>query len=81
MHTKELGTADTLHRSTVDGQRGMLSVWFPEVHYNLLRLFHVQREIIITVPCGQVAHLTPVVCLISVDNETDHGRVIHKGRG
>ncbi len=55
----------------------MLSVHSPDKN-NLLRLLHIQREIVVTAPPGQVAHLAPVVCLISVVDETHHSRVIRK---
>ncbi len=50
----------------------------PEVNNNLLRLLHIQREIVVTAPSGQAPHLAPVVCLISVADETNHSRVIRK---
>ncbi len=78
MHTQELGAAHSLHSRTVDGQRSMLSVHSHEVNNNLLRLLHIQREIVVPAPPGQAAHLAPVVCLISVANETHHSRVIRK---
>ncbi len=78
VHTQELGAAHSLHGRTVDGQRSMLSVHSPEVNNNLLRLLHIQREIVVPAPPGQAAHLAPVVCLISVANETHHSRVIRK---
>ncbi len=56
----------------------MLSVHSPEVNNNLLCLLHIQREIVVTAPTGQAAHLAPVVCLISVADETHHSRVIRK---
>ncbi len=59
-------------------KRSMLSVHSPEVNNNLLRLLHIQREIVVPAPPGQAAHLAPVVCLISVANETHHSRVIRK---
>ncbi len=76
VHTQELGAAHSLHSRTIDGQRSMLSVHSPEVNNNLLRLLHIQRAIVVTAPPGQAAHLTPVVCLISVANETHHSCVI-----
>ncbi len=78
VHTQKLGAARSLHSRTVDGQRSMLSVHSPEINNNLLRLLHIQREIVVPAPPGQAAHLTPVVCLISVANETHHSRVIRK---
>ncbi len=50
----------------------------PEVNNNLLRLLHIQREIVDSAPPSQAAHLTPVVCLISVADETHHSCVIRK---
>ncbi len=64
--------------STVAPLMVMLSVHSPEVNNNLLRLLHIQREIVVPAPPGQAAHLAPVVCLISVANETHHSRVIRK---
>ncbi len=85
MYTQKLGAAHSLHGRTIDGQRSMLSVHSPEVNDNLLRLLHIQREIVVTAPPGQAAqvssfkfHLAPVVCLISVADETHHSRVIRK---
>ncbi len=76
VYTQELGAAHSLHSHTIDGQRSMLSVHSPEVNNNLLHLLHIQREIVVTAPPGQAAHLAPVVCLISVADETHHSRVI-----
>ncbi len=73
-----LSTVTVTLSTAVDGQRSMLSVQSPEVNHNLLRLLHIQREIVVTAPPGQAAHLAPVVCLISVANETHHSRVICK---
>ncbi len=78
MYTQELGAAHSLHSHTIDGQRSMLSVHSPEVNNNFLRLLHIQREIVVSAPLGQAAHLTPVICLISVADETHHSRVIRK---
>ncbi len=64
--------------ATIDGQRSMLGVHSPEVNDNLLRLLHIQREIVVTAPPDQAAHLDPVICLISVADETHHSRVIRK---
>ncbi len=66
MYTQELGAAHSLHGRTIDGQRSMQRVHFPEVNDNLLCLLHIQIEIVVTAPPGQAAHLAPVVCLISV---------------
>ncbi len=50
MCTQELGAAHSLHGRTIDGQRSMLGVHSPEVNDNLLRLLHIQREIVVTAP-------------------------------
>ncbi len=76
MYTQELGATHSLHGRTIDGQRSMQRVHSPEVNDNLLRLLHIQREIVVTAPPGQAAHLAPVVCLISV--AAHHSRVIRK---
>ncbi len=78
MYTQEHGAAHSLHGRTIDGQRSMQRVHSPEVNDNLLRLLHIQREIVVTAPPGQAAHLASVVCLISVADETHHSRVIRK---
>ncbi len=78
VYTQELGAAHSLHSRTVDGKRSMLSVHSPDVNSNLLHLLHIQREIVVPAPPGQAAHLTPVVCIISVADETHHSRVICK---
>ncbi len=78
MYTQELGAAHSLHGRTIDGQRSMQRVHSPEVNDNLFRLLHIQREIVVPAPPGQAAHLAPVVCLISVADETHHSRVIRK---
>ena len=68
----------TMHNSTVDGQRGVLGMRSPEVHNNLSCLLHVQGEIVVSALRGQMAHLTPVVCLIVVVDETHHSCVVRK---
>ncbi len=78
MHTQELGAARSVHSRTVDGQTSMLSVHSPEINKNLLRFLHIQREIVDPAPPSQATHLAPVVCLISVANETHHSRDIRK---
>ncbi len=76
VHTQELGAAHSVHSCTIDGQRSMLSVHSPEVNNNLLRLLHIQREIVVTAPPGQATHLAPVVCPISVANERGGGGAV-----
>ena len=50
-------------------QWGVLGGGSPEVDNNLLRLLHVEREIVVSAPLGQLAHLFPVVRLIVVVDE------------
>ncbi len=64
LYTQELGAAHSLHSRTIDGQRSMLSVHSPEVNNNLLHLLHIQREIVVTAPPRQAAHLTPPQSLL-----------------
>lgn len=49
-------------------QRDMLTVYTERSH--------VQRQIIVIAPCGQAAHLIPVVFLFSAADETHHSHVI-----
>lgn len=64
-----LRTTRNLVLLTFYTKRGMLGVSSPEV-YNNLCLGHVQAEIVVCAPHCQVVHLTPVVCLIFVADET-----------
>ncbi len=77
VHTQELGAAHSLHGRTIDGQRSMQRVHSPEVNDNLLRLPHSERDCC-HCTTRPAAHLVPVVCLISVADETHHSRVIRK---
>jgi len=72
VHTQELGAAHSLHSCTIDGQRNMLSVHSPEVSF----VFSTFKEKLLSL--HHPAHLAPVVCLISVANETHHSCVIRK---
>ncbi len=78
VHTQELGATLSLHSRTVDGQRSMLNLHSSEVNDNLLHLLRIQREIVVTAPPSQTAHLARVVCLNSVANETHHSCVLCK---
>ena len=78
MHPQEFGAAHLFHSSTTDGQWvGVLGVVSPEVDDNLLFL-HIEKEIVIYAPRGQLVHLPPVVGLTAVADETYHGCVILK---
>ncbi len=63
MYTQELGAAHSLHGRTIDGQRSMLGVHSPEVNDNLLRLLHIQREIVVTM-ASSVERLDLYACMI-----------------
>lgn len=43
-HAQKFGAADPLHNSTVDGQRGVLSVGFKAVDHNLLCFPYIWRK-------------------------------------
>ena len=69
---------NSIHSSTVDGLSGFKSWDSPEIDNNLLGLLDVQEEVVIAAPHGQLADLLPVVGLIVVRDETNHGCVAHK---
>uniref|UniRef100_A0A3P9K106 Uncharacterized protein n=1 Tax=Oryzias latipes TaxID=8090 RepID=A0A3P9K106_ORYLA len=58
VHTQELGAVHSFHQCVVDGQRSMLSVRSPKIHNHLLRLFHVQEEIVVS-----MCHNNREICL------------------
>ena len=47
----------------------MLGPPFPVVHNNLLCLDHVEGEVVVLAPRGQVSDLLPIGCLIIVDDQ------------
>ena len=78
MHTQEFGAAHSLHSHPVDGQWGVLGVRSPEVDNNLLGFLHIESEIVVSAPRGQLAHLVPVAGLIIFVDETHHSCVVRK---
>ena len=76
MHPQEFGAPHLLHCSTTNGQWvGVLGIVSPEVTDNLLCCLHIEKEIVVSAPRGQLVHLPPVVGLIVVADETHHGCV------
>lgn len=78
MHSQEHAATHPLHGVTADVQTSMVGVCSSEVHNKLLCFVHIEDEIVVRASPGQAAHLSTVVCLISVTNETNHSRVICK---
>lgn len=78
MHPQEFGAADSLHRSTIDGQWGVLGVASPEVNNHLLGLVDVQQEVVVSAPRGQKVDLLPVVGLVVLGDETHQSCVVRK---
>ncbi len=68
----------TKKKLLIKKKRSMLSVHSPEVNNNLLRLLHIQREIVVPAPTRPGGSPRSCSCLISVANETHHSRVIRK---
>jgi hypothetical protein len=57
---------------------GVLSPLFPVVHNHLLCLDHVEGEIVVLAPHGQVSDLLPVSCLVVDGDQAYHCCVISK---
>jgi hypothetical protein len=49
---------------------------FPVVHNHLLCLDHVEGEVVVLAPNGQVSDLLPIGCLVVVCDQTYHCCVI-----
>ena len=65
MDTKELEALNLFHYSPVDENRGVLGPHFPVVDNHVLCLDHVEGEVVVLAPHGQVSDL-PIGCLINV---------------
>ncbi|KAM3870190.1 protection of telomeres protein 1 [Diretmus argenteus] len=52
VHTQKFGGAYSLHRCSINGQWGVLGVCSPEIYHNLLRLLHIEGQIVISTPRG-----------------------------
>uniref|UniRef100_A0A4W5RW29 Coiled-coil serine-rich protein 1 n=1 Tax=Hucho hucho TaxID=62062 RepID=A0A4W5RW29_9TELE len=76
--TKELEALNLLHYSPVDENGGVLGPLFPVVHNHLLCLDHVEGEVVVLAPQGQVSDLFPIVCLVVVGDQAYHCCVIGK---
>ena len=81
MDTEELVTLNPLHYSLVDVNGGMLSPPFPVVHDQLLCLADVEGEVVVLAPHCHFSDLLPVGCLIVVDEQAYHRRVVSKLNG
>ena len=69
METKELEALNLLHYSPVDVNVN----YFPVVHNHLLCLDHVEGDLVILAPHGQVSDLLPIGCLIVVVGKLNDG--------
>ena len=63
---KELEPLNLLHRSPVDENGGVLSPLLPVVHNHFLCLDHVEGEVVVLAPHGQVSDLLAIGCLVVV---------------
>ena len=77
MDTKELEALNLLHLSPIDENGGVLGPPFPVVQ-NHLCLDHVEGEVVVLAPHGQVSDLLPIGCLIIVCDQAYHCSVISK---
>ena len=59
-----------LHYSPIDENGGVLGPPFPVVHNHLLCLDHVEGEVVVLAPHGQVSDLLPIGCLVIVGDQT-----------
>ena len=76
--TKELEALNLLHYRPVNENGGVLGPPFPVVHNHLLCLDHVEGEVIVLAPHGQVFYLLPIGCLVIVGDQAYHCCVIGK---
>ena len=63
--TKELEVLNLLHYSPIDENGVVLGPPFPVVHNNILCLDHVDGEVVVLAPHGQVSDLL-IGCLVGV---------------
>ena len=59
----------------------MLGPPFPVVHNHLLCLDHIEGEVVVFAPQGQVADLLPIICLIVVGDHCCVIRTLNDGVG
>ena len=81
MDAKELEALNMLHCSLVDENGDVLGPLFPVVHNHLLCLDHVEREVVVLAPHGQVSDLLSLGCLVVVYDQAYHCCVIGKCNG
>ena len=72
VNTKELEALSLLKCSPIDENGGMLSPLFPVVLNHLLCLDHVEGEVVVLAPHGQVCDLLPIGCLVVVCDQAYH---------
>ena len=65
MDAKEL---EALNLLPVDGNGGVRSPPFPVVHNHLLCFDHIEGEVVVIAPHGQVSDLLPIGCLVIVSS-------------
>ena len=70
-HTKELEALNPLQYSPVDENGGLQGPPLPVVHNHLLCLDHVEGEVVVLAPHGQVSDLL-IGCLIVVGDQAYH---------
>ena len=73
---KELEAVDLLHYSPVIENGGVLGPPFPVFHNHLLCLDHIEGEVIVLAPHGQVSDLLSIDGLIVVGDQAYHCCVI-----
>ena len=76
MDTKELEALNLLHCSPVNENGGVLGPLFPVVHNHLLCLDHIEGEVVVLAPHGQVSDLLPIGCVVVVSDQAYHCCVI-----
>ena len=78
MDTKELESLNLLHCSPIDENGVVLGPLFPVVHNHFLCLDHIEGEVVVLAPHGQVSNLLPIGCLVIVGDQAYHSCVIGK---
>ena len=78
MDTKECEALNLLHCIPVDANGGVLGPLFPLVHNHLLCLGHVEGDVVVPEPHGQVSDRLSMGCLVVVGDQAYHCCVIRK---
>nr|AAX30470.1 SJCHGC03833 protein [Schistosoma japonicum] len=71
-------TCYPLHYCSIDVDRGVFPLLFPEVHNHLLSFVDVECEVIFLTPHSEGPHLLPVGRLLVVGNQAYHCCVVRK---